>query len=415
MMAAGLATGVGNLGFNVLVARLGGAASYGILGPLLTLTTISGFLATGSQYAVARLVAVGAGRGTRVIRLAFRSVSPWLILSAILLALSFPIAEYLRLASVVPVVLTALLAGATVLGAAPTGLLVGASRFPAVAAIMFGTVILRLALGVLLGHGSGTVDGALLASLIPVLVAAGASLLVARRVLRPRAAAPAVTGDGAEPGESGLMRTGVAGALIAGSLWAVWTVPVLSGRHLLAPSQAGQLAAVQLLAGGILFATSPLIMAFYPTLARGRDHQALVVGLLATGAVGAVGVIGLGLVGPQLMPRLYGPQFTPSAALLMCLGFSAALTAVVSYLCWAAVARRMALAPILAGLAVGLIADVVLCTVWAQSAVELGVSPALALATGSVAALVVGRAIRQRRGGLLPRDPRSIEIERCGS
>lgn len=419
LMAAGLATGLGNLVFNVVVARAGGAASYGVLGPLLTLTTISGFLATGSQYAVARLVAVGAQGSRHLIRLAFRGVSPWLVLSAVMLVLAVPVAAYMHLSSIVPVVLTALLAGATVLGAAPTGLLVGASRFRAVAAIMFGTVLLRLCLGVLLGHGSGTVDGALLASLIPIVVAAGASLLVAHRVFRsqrPPLAPVAAVVAGAAPG-SGLLTTGIAGAMIAGCLWALWTLPVLSARHLLAPSQAGQFAAVQLLAGGILFASAPLVTAFYPTLARGRDRQAVVVGLLGTCGVAGLGAAGLGIVGPALVPRLYGSQFHPSAALLVCLGISAAATAVGTFLCWVAVARRRPLLPVLFGLGAGLLADLVLCMLWAHTSIELGISPVLALLVGGAATVLATLARAHWRAPIVsPAHPvdRS-ELEQCES
>jgi O-antigen/teichoic acid export membrane protein len=401
-MAAGLATGLGNLIFNVLVAREGGAVNYGVLGPLLTLTTISGFLATGSQYAVARLVAIGAEGTRHLIRLAFRGVSPWLVLSALLLVLAVPVTAYMHLTSTVPVVLTALLAGATVLGAAPTGLLVGASRFRAVAAIMFGSVVLRLCLGILLGHGSGTVDGALLASLIPIVVAAGAALMVARRVFRQPpvavatiASAAAVSAETA-PG-SGLLTTGIAGAMIAGSLWALWTLPVLSARHQLTPTQAGQFAAVQLLAGGILFACAPLVTAFYPTLARGRDRQAVVVGLLGTCGVGGLGAAGLGIVGPALMPRLYGSQFHPSAALLFCLGMSAAATAIGTYLCWVAVARRRPLLPVLFGLAAGLITDLTLCMLWAHTSIELGLSPLFALVLGGAVTAAASLAKGQQR------------------
>jgi len=205
--------------------------------------------------------------------------------------------------------------------------------------------------------------------------------------------------------------------MIAGCLWALWTLPVLSARHLLAPSQAGQFAAVQLLAGGILFASAPLVTAFYPTLARGHDRQAVVVGLLGTCGVAGLGAAALGIVGPALVPRLYGSQFHPSAALLICLGISAAATAVGTFLCWVAVARRRPLLPVLFGLGAGLLADFALCMLWAHTSIELGISPVLALLLGGATTAVATLAKARWRPPL--GSPVSsvdhIELEQCES
>ncbi|MGC2192725.1 MAG: hypothetical protein WA751_10370 [Candidatus Dormiibacterota bacterium] len=320
-------------------------------------------------------------------------------LSLAVLVGAAPLAAYLHIHSVGPVLLTALLLGATVLAAAPAGLLVGRSRFRAVALIGIGSTLLRLVLGSLLGHGPGTVVGALVASLVPVVLA----LLVRIALLRIGDRTSA-SGDPdalalkpeTSKGEPGLMLRGGLGALIAGGLWGIWTLPVLAARHQLNPHQSGEFAAAQLLAGGIIWATAPVVTGFYPTLARGRDHQAALVGLLATAVVAGIGILGLGLLGPSLMPRLYGSEFHPSALLLFDLGISAAVTTVVGFVCWTAVARRHIVWPVLVGLGAGLVLALVLCTAWAHTALELAACPGIAMVMGSLTA-GLAKAVMARR------------------
>jgi O-antigen/teichoic acid export membrane protein len=418
LMGAGVVAGVGNLVFNVVIARGGGAASYGVIGALLMLATIAGFLATGSLYAVAHLAAVGTPNRRGLMLPAFRGVAPWLVVSLVLVVGAVPLASYWHLASVAPVLLAAALLAVIVLGAAPTGLLVGFSRFRAVAGIGVGTTFLRLVLGAWLGRGPATVTGALVASVVPVALGALVGVVLvwrAGRALQP-VESEVARGVSATAG-AGLVVRGAIGALIAGGLWAAWTLPVLVARHLLDPTRAGEFAAAELLASGVIYATTPLVTAFYPTLARGGDRQAVVVGLLATASLAGLGVIGLAVVGPALMPRLYGSAFHPPASLLAGLGTSAAVITIAGFICWAAVARRRPMGSVMVWLGVGMLTDVLLCMAWAHSAIQLGFSPAIALSIGGLVAGVAWLAAH-RRGvrllGAVHASERS-EVERCGS
>ncbi|HUY08526.1 MAG TPA: hypothetical protein VMW80_03630 [Candidatus Dormibacteraeota bacterium] len=388
LMSAGLVGGLGNLVFNLMVARGGGAATYGAVGSLLMLAVAAGFCALGAQYAVAHLAAVGAP-GARLLGRAFWGVAPWMALSFVVLVGAVPLASYLHLGSVVPVLLTALLLGVTVLAAAPAGLLVGRSRFRAVAVIAIGSTVVRILLGAWLGHGPGTVVGALVATVASIVLALLVRIgwVIWSERTSAKAAPPAAPLE-AQPGEGapGLMMRGALGALIAGGLWGIWTLPVLAARHKLDSHQSGEFAAAQLLAGGIIWGTAPLVTAFYPTLARGRNQQAVVVGLVVTAAVAAVGVLGFGLVGPALIPRVYGPEFHPAALLLFDLGTSAAVTAVMTFVCWSAVAQRRIVWPVIFGLGGGMAGAVVLCAAWAHSTVQLAASPSLAMALGALVA-----------------------------
>lgn len=386
LLSAGLVGGVGNLVFNLVVARGGGAATYGAVGSLLGLATVAGFFALGAQYAVAHLAAVE-GPGARLLGPAFRGVSPWLLICLVILVGAGPLTSYLHLGSVGPVLLTVVLLVGTVVASAPAGILVGRSQFRAVAIIGIGSAVVRLLLGIWLGHGPGTVVGALLASVgsisLAFLVRVGWVIWTQRgvtRVATPEAKA------GEAPVERGLMGRGALGALIAGGLWGIWALPVLAARHRLDSHQSGEFAAAQLLAGGIIWVTAPLVTAFYPTLARGRNQQAVVVGTAATAVVAAVGMLGLGVVGPFLIPRVYGAGFHPSGLLLFDLGASAAVIAVMSFVCWSAVARRRIVWPVVFGLGGGMVAVLVLCAAWARSPIEMAACPAMAMLMGTVVA-----------------------------
>lgn len=385
LMSVGIVGGVGNLVFNLLVARGGGPSAYGAVGSLLNLVTVAGFFALGAQYAVAHISAV-APPGTNLLARAFRGVAPWLGISLVVLACAVPLTAYLHLSSIGPALLTGFLLVGTVLGAAPAGLLVGRSRFRAVAVITLGSAFLRLALGALLVRGPGTVTGALAASLVAVLggvVARTVWVLWSDRTPQHREAALATPDTKPQHGGPGLVLRGTLGAMIAGGLWGIWALPVLAARHTLGPSEAGQFAAAQLLAGAIIWVTAPLVTAFYPTLAKGPNRQAIRVGIGATAAVAGIGLLGFGLVGPFVIPRVYGASFHPGALLLFDLGLSAMATAVITFASWSALARSHLVGPVLAGLGVAVASALVLCLVWAHSSLELGASPAIALVLGS--------------------------------
>ena len=386
LVAAGGVTGVLNLLFNVVVARGGGVSAYGAIGPLLMLGTVAGLLATGLQYGVARAAALTPVAAPELVTMAFRAVLPWVLPTLILAVLAWPISGFLHLSSPLPVLIVTVLAAVSVAGAAISGLLIGRRRFRVIAGLMVGFGVLRLGLGFLVGHGEAAVDGSVLVSVVPVL----GSLLVGLVILlrsRPPASQTDPAGQLAQP--DGIQRTGFVGALIAGGLWTIWGVPLLFSRHALNSVAAGDFAASQLLAGGIIWVTAPLVTAFYPTIVRHRHRSPILIGALGTLGIALVGLIILTAVGPLLIGKLYGGHFNGSRGLFLVLAVSATATACATFACWAALARRRATRPMLALLGLALALALGWDGLIGHSGIVLAAGPVVALiVSGGVVAAV---------------------------
>ncbi|MHB1894776.1 MAG: lipopolysaccharide biosynthesis protein [Candidatus Dormibacteria bacterium] len=386
LVVAGGVTGILNLLFNVVIARGGGVSAYGAIGPLLMLGTVAGLLATGLQYGVARVAALTPRPAPELVRMAFRAVLPWVLPTLILAVLAWPIAGFLHLSSPLPVLIVTLLAAVMVAGAAVSGLLVGLRRFRVIAGLGVGFAVLRLGLGFLVGHGGAAVDGSILASVVPGLgsILLGLAILLYSR--RPTGQAD-VAAQGAHSG--GIQRTGFVGALIAGGLWTIWGVPILFARHALNSVAAGDFAASQLLSGGIIWVTAPLVTAFYPTIVRHRHRSPILIGALGTLGVALVGLLILTAVGPLLIAKLYGGHFSGSRGLLLMLAVSATATACATFACWAALARRRAMRLTLAVLGLALLLELGWDGLVGHTGTVLAAGPVLVLTlSGGVVAAV---------------------------
>ncbi|MHB1498925.1 MAG: hypothetical protein ACYCXN_13575, partial [Acidimicrobiales bacterium] len=266
-----------------------------------------------------------------------------------------------------------------------------------IAGLMVGFGALRLGLGFLVGHGGAAVDGSVLVSVVPVLgslLLGLAILLFSRRPTGPAGVAP----RGADSG--GIQRTGFVGALIAGGLWIIWGVPLLFSRHALSPVAAGDFAASQLLAGGIIWVTAPLVTAFYPTIVRQRHRSPILIGALGTLGVALVGLLILTAVGPLLMAKLYGGHFSGSRGLFLVLAVSATATACATFACWAALARRRAMRLTLAVLGLALLLELGWDGLIGHTGTVLAAGPVLALALSG--GLVVATLFLSRRRAQAP-------------
>ncbi len=376
LVAAGGLAGILNLLFNVVVARGGGVSAYGAIGPLLMLGTVAGVVATGLQYGVARVAAPTPGPTPQLVRMAFRAVLPWVLPTGILAGLAWPIAGFLHLSSPLPVLIVSLLAAVSVAGAAVAGLLIGLRRFRVIAALGVGFAVLRLGLGFLVGHGDSAVDRSVLVSLIPVL----GSLLFGLAILLHSRRPSGPSGVAVRPFKrDGIQLTGLVEALTAGGLWTIWGMPLLFSRHALNSVAAGDFAASQLLAGGIIWVTAPLVTAFYPTIVRHRHRSPILVGALGTLGVALVGLLILTAAGPLLIGKLYGGYFGGSRGLFLVLAVSATATACGTFACWAALALRQAMRLMLAFVAFAIVLELGWDSLIAHTGPVLAAGPVVAL------------------------------------
>lgn len=383
LVVAGGVTGILNLLFNVVVARGGGVSAYGAIGALLTMVTVVGIVATGFQYGIARHAALSSRSARQLLRPAFTSVLPWAAAALLLAALAWPLSGFLRLPSMVPVLLIVAVAVVSVFGAAVSGLLVGLQRFRVIAGLGVGAAVLRLGLGFFVGRGPSAVPLSLTVSLIGLLVSFLAGLLLltlGRRATRPRP-----SGAKADEAAGSARSAGLLGAVIAGALWTAWGLPVLFARHLLASAAAGDFAATQLLAGALIWGTAPLVTAFFPTIAKFPTRQAFLYGELATLVLALIGAALLTAVGPTLVQHLYGTSFAASRTLMAALTISAAATACATFAAWSAMAGRSHVGRVLGALLVGLGAEVAWDLLGAHGPITLAAAPTLAFLVGGAA------------------------------
>jgi len=378
LVLAGGVTGILNLLFNVVVARGGGVSAYGAIGTLLMLGTVAGLLATGLGYGVARVAALAPKPVEELVPMAFRAVLPWVSLTVFLAVLAAPIAAFLHLSSPLPVLIVTALAAVSVAGAAVSGLLIGLRRFQVIASLGISFALLRVGLGLLIGRGGGAVDGSILASLVPVL---GSMLVGLAILLLRRQSAHGTHAAHLRPAPVGVGHTGFVGALIAGAAWGIWGLPVLFARHALTAVGSGDFAASQLLAGGIIWVTAPLVTAFYPTMVRHRHRHGspITIGGLGTLGIALFGLGAVTVVGPVLIGKLYGSHFSGSRGLLLALALSATATACATFVCWAALARRRAIRLTLAFLALALVLELGWDGLVGHNAILLAAGPLLAL------------------------------------
>lgn len=395
LTATGTFVGVGNLAFSVLVARLGGTGSYGALGPLLAFAAVAAVLTTGVEYAVARRVAVNAGRAYDGFRLGARASAPWLVLALIFVAMSPVGAAYLRLSSPLPVMLSIGLALFSVVSAVPFGILLGQQRYRALAIINVVAVLMRLAMVAPLARWLDAATAALLASLVPVVVILGALLALLSIEHRHRDREEALDGG------SGVGVEGAIGAACACGLWMLWSLPLLFARHSLSDSAAGRFAAAQSLFSGVLLLTGAVATAFFPVIAarRTRLRALVVVGFGATLALMTVGVGALVALGPMVIRLLYGVAFQSDRLFLLMMGVSVGVVGVATYAMWASRAIRSD-ALVVGTVGVSVAFEIAVGVTTHGSMLLLAATPALCLGGPSVLCLVAMRLRGWAVGGI---------------
>ena len=330
--AAGVVTGGGNLLFNLIVARQGGPQAYGAIGALLALLLVPGVVATSTTYTVALAVIRDGLSGVPALRRAARATVPWLVVAAVAIVFAEPLATYLRLPGPFAAVIAVLFGTGMIVLSAPLGVLLGTGQIMALGLLTIATPVLRVSLELLMQRVIAVVDAALLSSAVAVAitVAAGWALaLRAHHADRPEASRRAA----AFP----VGRQSIEGALVAGGVFAVWALPLSMARHSFAPSQAGSLAAVQLLASAIaVYLAGPLLTAYYPAIAEHRDVRIVRGGLLATCIVSCLGAALLVVVGPFALHVLYGAGFSAPLEWFALCGISACAVAFASFWVWTA-------------------------------------------------------------------------------
>lgn len=310
-----LAWNIGNYAFFLLAGRLLGVDDYGLLAALLAVTVVVAIPSSAFQMEIARQVgAHGSAAGGAVYAratLAAAWVGPALALASALVVVALSVAIELPVVGLV--ITLAVIAPMPVLFLG-LGQLQGEHRFGAFAAsfsLMGGARPVFLIPLAALGLGVAAGLGATLAATI---LATGVALFACRRHFRPRRLV--------EPAYWSELRRGVPVVAFGLAGIAVLTnVDVIAARVWLSPTEAGQFAAVAVLAKSVIIVPQAASTVLLPRVAaRGRQKmpagELLAVGVLLAAVAGLVGVV-IGLVAAEPLLRLtFGAEFTGLSWLL---------------------------------------------------------------------------------------------------
>ena len=392
LVSGGALVTAGTLAFNVVLARGGRAGAYGAVSVLLSAGTLGVLVGAGAQNAVARRVRLYGGAGRDLVATVFGATGVWLGGAVVLAALSPLMAGFLHLASPLWFTGAAAIFALTVLTSGFLGVLLGAGLPVALVVVQLLAAVVRIAIAAVLVLSGDAVMAGIIATLASTALAAVIafrwSSIVGRRVL----VRPVET----RASSIGVSREAVMSSVFIGALWTAWSIPLAVSRHSLPAASADRFAAMQLLVSGVVLLAAPIASAFHPVIAREPELRTIAIGGLATVGLALGGLIALPLLGPTLVPGLFGGRYTAHAALTLALCASGLAVAVANYAIWVVRALQRAEAIMLWGAAVALGLSVILSELWQNSSTLLGGAAGVSVCLAAGAA-IVGAAVTVRR------------------
>jgi O-antigen/teichoic acid export membrane protein len=368
VLTVGMAVANGsNYAFNLVMAGLLGPEAYGALGALLALVLLGSVPGLALQAVVARRTALGQGGGATPWPEA-RLLVAWVgVALGVLVVLAAPaLVAFLHLGSALPVLWLALALAPTPLLFAVQGLLQGRERFGALAVVLVGGALGKLAIGLVLVAAGLGVPGAMAGVAAGGALAALGGLRLARRPPRPGERRPAGRAAALHLGlEAATATVGLLGLFLLANL------DMLLARHYLDQAASGSYALGAVVAKIAFWAPQFVVTMVFPRLVRTADPRRLLGGaaLLVAGfggllAAGLASAAALGLAVPVL-----GGGYAAAGPLLplfALLGTGLALTQLLLFEGIAARDRRMN-----GTLAVALVAETALVAVLHDSAGQI--------------------------------------------
>jgi len=393
--AAAVLNLLGNVAFHVLAARKTDVSTYGLIATLLSLGIVASALGSGLQYVVARHAAIPGSDPRGVLGRSVWSLVPILVCVALVGFAAGPASTYLHAGSPAAVDAGLFYFGATIVSAVPVGVLMAQQRFGIIAASVALSVVLRVGLALVLGLST---DATVIALMTSAIATIGALIFNASAIVFGGTLASTLKYR-QEP--RGAVRSeGIRLAFLGGCLWSTWLLPISFARHYLSGTRAGHFSVGHLAGSSLLFLAAPVATAYFPAIVRSHSRRPAATGLFLTAAVGLVGALGLGLLGPVVFTELFGVGFPPSHELFFYLGLSAAACAVATYVLWTSRARGTIPGAVPAGVLCALALELLLGIFGRHTSTALAISPAISISCGGVVGLVLYRpSLARRRSG----------------
>jgi O-antigen/teichoic acid export membrane protein len=363
VLTVGMAVANGsNYAFNLVMAGLLGPEAYGALGALLALVLLGSVPGLALQAVVARRTALGQG-GAATPWPEARLLVAWVGAAlGLLVVLAAPaLVAFLHLGSALPVLWLALALAPTPLLFAVQGLLQGRERFGALAVVLVGGALGKLATGLVLVAAGLGVPGAMAGVAAGGALAALVGLRLAGRPLPPAPIDRDPSDRGTPSGFPGPLRdrrtAGRAAALDLGrevgtatvgllGLFLLANLDMLLARHYLDPAASGSYALGAVVAKIAFWAPQFVVTMVFPRLVHAADPRRLLGGaaLLVAGFGGllAAGLAAAAALGTTV-PVLGGGYAAagPLLPLFALLGTGLALTQLLLFEGIAARDRRM--------------------------------------------------------------------------
>jgi O-antigen/teichoic acid export membrane protein len=331
------ALNLGNYVFHLLAARRLGPARYGDLATLVALASLIALPLGGVQVWLARYVAgyqaVGDNEAVHwfVRRAAAYSAAFAAAITIVLLTAAWPIQQLLGISSIAAVVFTALTALPAVLAPVGFGLAQGLQRFSLISAMYAIGSILRVGLTLLAFAVGLKVGGAMLATLVSMMLSLAIPLWLLRHWLAP---APA-SGRRVTRNEAAASLVPVSLGLLA--ITALTSIDVIVAKGVLGEHEAGLYGSASLIGRVILYLPSAIITVLLPRVAaraadRRESHDLLAKSILVTIGFCAVAT-SMYAAAPDLIVRLaFGSKFEDAAPLIWLFGLAMSLFAVLNVL-----------------------------------------------------------------------------------
>lgn len=368
LVALSVANGLGYL-LTLVASRRLGPSGFGALAALLGLVLVGNVLALGVQAVVARRV-VATGLDGAVSWAARLALFGGCALGAAALVLAPVVTSLLHLSTAWPAVALAVsLLPLTVIGG-QLGLMQGAERFHALAALYLVAGVGKVGGGVLGVVVGGSVTATMVGTAVGSLAAAAVGLVLVRRVLP-------------SPGRTPLPRGLVAETALAtyslGGLFALTNADVVLARHALSPREAGLYAVGAVVAKGAFWLPSVVPVVAMPGLSDpGRRRRTVTRAIAGVTLVGVIVTVVVALAGTLVARAVGGSAYVAMADRLWLFAALGSLFALAQLLLYSRLATedRRAAAPVWALVVV----EVTLVAVWFHATVTEIVLVALAAA-----------------------------------